>query len=133
MVNGIMANTDKTKVMVFGSKHTLERVPTYEIKFDGSALQSVTSYKYLGVALDGQLNYGLHVNKIIASISGKLKQFQLMRSFLSIRAALLVYKSMMLPVLEYGDILLSSATLKKRKKLQVLQNKGLRCALKMSV
>ena len=56
-----------------------------------------------------------------------------MHSFLSIRAALLVYKSMMLPVLEYGDILLSSATLKNRKKLQVLQNKGLRCALNKGI
>ena len=132
-VNGIMANTDKTKVMVFGSKCTLKKVPVFEIKYNNVPLQSVTSYKYLGVTLDGQLNYGLHVNKIIASISGKLKQFQRMRSFLNIRAALLVYKSMMLPVLEYGDVLLSSATVKKRKKLQVLQNKGLRCALNKGI
>ena len=36
---------------------------------------------------------------------------------------------MILPILEYGDIFLSAATAKNRKKLQILQNKGLRCAL----
>ena len=41
----------------------------------------------------------------------------------------MVYKNMFLPVLEYGNIFLSSATAENRKKLQTLQNKGLRCAL----
>ena len=132
-LNGISANTDKTKVMVFGSKHTLKTIPEFKIEFDKVLLQPVTSYKYLGVTLDNTLNYNLHVNKIIASVSSKLKQFQRMRSFLNVKAALLVYKSMMLPVLEYGNIFLSVTTLKNRKKLQVLQNKGLRCALNKGI
>ena len=41
----------------------------------------------------------------------------------------MVYKNMLLPMLEYGDIFLTSATAENRKKLQTLQNKGLRCAL----
>ena len=131
--NGIMANTDKTKIMLFGSKHTLKEVPPHIIHFGSTNLQSVNTYKYLGVTLDSQLNYALHVNKIISSISCKLKQFQRMRNFLNARAAMLVYKSMLLPILEYGDIFMSAATLKNRKKLQVLQNKGLRCALNRGI
>ena len=131
--NGISANTDKTKVMVFGSNNTLKQIPEYEIVFDKTPLRPVTSYKYLGITLDNQLNYNLHVNKIVASVSSKLKQFQRMRSFLNVKAALLVYKSMMLPVLEYGDVFLSATTIKNRKRLQVLQNKGLRCALNKGI
>ena len=56
-----------------------------------------------------------------------------MRKFLNTKAALLVYKSMLLPMLEYGDIFLSAATVKNRKRLQVLQNKGLRCALGLPI
>ena len=46
----------------------------------------------------------------------------------------MVYKSMLLPILEYGDVFLSAtigpcATVVNRKRLQLLQNKGLRCAL----
>ena len=36
---------------------------------------------------------------------------------------------MILPLVEYGDIYISSATKGNRKKLQILQNKALRCAL----
>ena len=81
------------------------------------------------MTLDSQLNYKLHVNRMVSNVSGKLKQLRRMRSFLDTRAAVLVYKSMMLPLLEYGDIFLSATTIEKRNKLQVLQNKGLRCAL----
>ena len=129
MQNGISANVDKSKVMVLGTNNSLKYLPPYEIKFGDFLLSSVNSYKYLGVTVDCHLNYNLHVNKIVASVSSKLKQFQRMRIFLTIKAALLVYKSMMLPVLEYGDLFLSAATVKNRKRLQVLQNKGLRCAL----
>ena len=118
--NGIRANTDKTKVMVFGSANCLNKVPNFEIRCDGTPLQIVNSYKYLGVTMDNQLNYNLHVNKLVASVSSKLKLFQRMRSFLSVPAAILVYKSMLLPVLEYGDILLSATTRANRKKLQTL-------------
>ena len=36
---------------------------------------------------------------------------------------------MILPIIEYGDIFLVGATAANRKKLEILQNKGLRCAL----
>ena len=52
-----------------------------------------------------------------------------MRGFLSTKAALMVYKGMILPIIEYGDIFLASASVENRKRLQILQNKGLRCAL----
>ena len=41
----------------------------------------------------------------------------------------MVYKGMILPILEYGDIFLASASVENRKRFQILQNKGLRCAL----
>ena len=129
IANGIKANTEKTKVMVFGSKCCLAKLPLFEIKFGDVTLQTVSSYKYLGLTLDAQLNYNLHVNRVIRSVSDKLKQFQRLRSFLNTRAALLVYKGMILPILEYGDIFFSAASAENRRKLQVLQNRGLRCTL----
>ena len=127
--NGIFINTDKTKVMVMGSKTALSKLPDFDVNLGNVQLKHVSVYKYLGITIDCQLNYNLHVNKIIACVSGKLKQFHRMRSFLSTKAALLVYKSMVLPILEYGDIFLCATTVKNRKRLQVLQNKGLKCAL----
>ena len=127
--NGVSVNVSKTKVMTFGSPKTLKELPQYQVSYGGLPLQTVSSYKYLGLTMDSQLNFNLHVNRIFSSVSGKLKQFQRMRGFLNVDAALLVYKCMLLPILEYGDIFLSAASQVNRKKLQTLQNKGLRCAL----
>ena len=124
-----MANTDKTKIMLFGTPNMLSKLPSCEVKLDNTLLQVVTAYKYLGITLDSQLKYNLHVNKLIGSVTAKLKQFQRMRSFLSTKAVLMVYKNMLLPILEYGDIFLMAATNVNKKRLQVLQNKGLWCAL----
>ena len=74
--NGIRANTDKSKVMVFGSTTGLSKLPRFELTLDLVPLQVVNSYKYLGVTLDQQLNYNVHVSRIISLVSGKLKQFQ---------------------------------------------------------
>ena len=52
-----------------------------------------------------------------------------MRSFLNNAAAMLVYKNMILPVIEYGDVLLSACSSENKRRLQVLQNRGLHCAL----
>ena len=132
LANNIVANTDKTKVMTFGTPTTISRLPPTVITFGNVPLKSVSSYKYLGVTLDKQLNYNLHVKKIIGTVTDKLKQFRRMRSFLNTKAALMVYKGMLLPILEYGDIFLSATTAENRKRLQILQNKGLRCALRRS-
>ena len=96
--------------MVFGSKCRLAKLPSFEIKCGQALLQTVTTYKYLGVTLDGQLNYSQHVTKIIGLGTNKLKQLHRMRGFLSKKAALMVYKEMILPHLEYGYVFLHAAS-----------------------
>ena len=88
--NGIMANVDKTKLMVFGSNNSLAKIPLFDIKFAGIVLQTVISYTYLGIPLDNKLNFNTYVNRIISSYTPKLKEFRRMRGFLSTKAALIV-------------------------------------------
>ena len=54
-----------------------------------------------------------------------------MRRFLIREAALLVYKNMIRPIVEYGDIFLSVDTLENRRKCQVVQNRALRIVHKV--
>ena len=49
------------------------------------------------------------------------------------KAAVIVYKGTLLPLLEYGDIFLTGASVANKKRLQILQNKGLRCALNKDI
>ena len=119
-------NVNKTKYMVFGSKHALARAGTNTLLVNGKPLDRVYSYCYLGVTLDPSLTFDKHVSKTIGRVSGKLKQLQKMRYFLNTKASTLVYKNMILPILEYGDIFLSAATKLNRQQLQTLQNRALR-------
>ena len=69
--NGIKANTDKTKVMVFGSTNCLKKLPEFEVTIEDYPLTKVSSYKYLGMTLDEHLNYNLHVNRLVSSVTAK--------------------------------------------------------------
>ena len=70
---------------------------------------------------------------MIGSVTNKLKQLRIMRSFRNTKAAIMVYKGMILPILEYGDVFLSAASAINRKWLQTLQNNRLRCALNRGI
>ena len=129
LANGIQMNVEKTQMMLFGNQKKIDQLPTFEVKVGNLPLKVAPHYKYLGITLDSQLSYNTHVQKLITNVTNKLRQFRRMRFFLDTKAALLVYKNMILPLLEYGDIFLVGTSVANRKKLQVLQNKGLRCAL----
>ena len=79
----------------------------------------MSQYEYLGVMLDGQLNYNMHVQKVISNVTAKLKQFRRMRIFLSTQAANLVYTNRILPILEYGGIFMVGTNVTNRKRLQI--------------
>ena len=115
--------------MYFGSKTKIDSQNLPSFSINDEQIQPTKTYTYLGIKLDEQLSMETHANSVIQRVSNKIYQLTKIRSFITKRAALLIYKHMILPILEYGDIFLHSATQKIRKKLQTLQNKALRCAL----
>ena len=90
------------------------------------SIKQVTTYKYLGVVLDETLSYNNHASKTIKSASHKLSLLRRVRPLLTTEAALQIYKSMILPVIEYGNILYDTACKKLTNKLQIIQNKCLK-------
>ena len=67
-------------------------------------------------------------NTTLQIVSAKVYQLRKIRHLLTKKAALMIYKNMILPILEYGDIFMMSAT-KKTGKNSTLQNKVLKCAI----
>ena len=127
--NDTVINTDKTKTMFFGSKVKIDNAELPEFRISGRVVERTKTYTYLGIKLDEQLSLDTHANLLIKRVSTKIYHLTKIRSFVTKKAALLIYKNMILPILEYRDIFLHSASQKTRKKLQTLQNKALRCAL----
>ena len=131
--NKIFINTMKTKFMLFGSKPTLAKAKELDVKLtvNGQPIARVHNYCYLGVYLDEPLNYESHARLTINRVKLKIIQLKRMRSFLNKKAAILIYKNMILPIMEHGDIFLASLSVATKKKLQIMQNKALRTALGM--
>ena len=67
----LVLNTSQTKVMWFGKKNA--PLPKGVITTsEGLELEVVTSYKYLGVWLDGTLSFSQHISKLQAKIKSRL-------------------------------------------------------------
>ena len=67
----LVLNTSKTKVIWFGKKNA--PLPTGVITTsEGFELEVVTSYKYLGVWLDGALSFSQHLSKLQGKVKSRL-------------------------------------------------------------
>ena len=129
--NKLTINFKKTMSMVFGSRHRLKQVPPPKFKLNNKVIGNTTSYKYLGLTLDSTLSFDKHTSNLIKTVTNKTYVLRKIRPYLNAQASLQIYKSMLLPILDYGDFIYSSAPQKNLKKLQRLQNSNIRLCLSL--
>ena len=126
MVNKLSLNVSKTKIMTFMSDHKRKTCPKFRFYMKGKIIEEVDNYKYLGTHIDNRLNGNAQYTKTLQTMGLKLRTFSRIRRFLTGMAALTVYKSMILPLLDYNDHFQELWNAEKLSKLQKLQNWGLR-------
>ena len=124
--NRLSLNVSKTKVMSFMSDHKRKRCPKFKLYMCGNVIDEVENYKYLGTTLDNRLNGDAQCSKTMQLLGMKIRTFSRIRNFLSTNAALTVYKSTILPLLDYNDHFQMLWNTDKLKRLQKLQNWALR-------
>ena len=124
-INKLTINTKKTKVMTFGTRFNIKKVDI-ELKVNNETLQSVPTYRYLGIILDQTLNFNCHLKKVVNNISHKLYIFSKIRRFLNDQSALIVYKSMILPYFDYSDVVFMFSNFSLLSKLDRLHLRGLK-------
>ena len=112
--------------MILGTRPRTSKCGNLGLKINNYELERVDTFKYLGVTLDPSLSYDAHLTAINATVRHKIFMLRAVRPFLTQFAALQVYRAMILPILEYGNILYDSAPRKHTDKLQVAQNSALK-------
>ena len=127
--NKISINLKKTKSVIFGTRYMLRKFSNPKIELEGIVLENVGHYKYLGINLDSTLNFNKHMNCLLKTVSHKLFLLSKIRKFITKAAALRSYNVMVLPYIDYGDIVYAGATTTSLNKLQRLQNRALRIIL----
>ena len=81
--NKLLINPDKTKLILFGTKQLLSKVPEIRVPFLGQQLIPVSSVKDLGIILDSNLTFNEHVNTLTSSLISILCQISRVRPLFS--------------------------------------------------
>ena len=79
----------------------------------------------MGLIIDTELNFPNHHTKMTAHVQNKLTHFRRIRCFINIKAAKLIYKCTILPIMEYADFVQDQGVSFINKAIQKLQNYGL--------
>ena len=126
--NKLTINIKKTKHMIFGTKNMLKNIRNLhmEIKLDGQILDRVHFYKYLGLTIDDQVNFNRHIQDMNKIVSHKLYMFAKLRYYIEEKEAILLFKTMILPVIEYCDIIYEVTSANNLNKILKLFKQGLR-------
>ena len=108
-------NTSKCKVLHVGKSNPKYKY-TMEQEGDETEVQECTQEKDLGVVFDNKLKFDLHVQSAINKANKMTGIIKRTFSFLDIPSFMRLYKAMIRPHLEYGNIIWSSSNLIRQSK-----------------
>ena len=131
--NKLTLNESKTKLMVFASNRKYKTLPLMHLPIyaNQERLRFVTSYKYLGVTLDHELNFNQHVKELKKSLSYKSYLLGILKHYVPTPIMLKIYKTYALPLFDYADVLYTAANVDILASLQRVQNRCLKYCLKL--
>ena len=117
-LNRLTINVGKTKHMVV-QKDMISEVDI--------PVLNVHKYNYLGVIVDDKLLFDEFVDSKYNKVNVRILQLMRMRQFITTDTALTIYKQMIIPLFDYADFMVESASKIKITKLERLQEKALKC------
>ncbi len=120
--NRLTLNATKTKYIIFGTKSQLKDKPDLQLKVGSEPIERVSMTKYLGVLLDQHLTFDDHISYIHKKATKKLGILYKAKDYLDRPAKILLYKSLILPHLDYCDVAYMNTTELNLNKLQLIQN-----------
>ena len=125
--NKLSINIKKNKSMVVGTRSMVKKhVIIPRLKISGKNIEYVHQYKYLGVTIDEISSFNAHLSNTIKLVSQKKILLHKIRYYISEDAAIKIYKSMIMPYIDYDDIFFINSNANQIKKLQTLQDRALR-------
>ena len=121
--NKLTINRGKTKFMLI--KHT-KVLCEPQVMMGNYKLGTVRSYEYLGIILDDKLSMNEYLDSMWKKANAKVGILAKIRRFISEKTAMMIYKCMIRPHLDYIDFVVESGSADRIKKLDTLQIKAVR-------
>uniref|UniRef100_A0A8C9XHM2 Reverse transcriptase domain-containing protein n=1 Tax=Sander lucioperca TaxID=283035 RepID=A0A8C9XHM2_SANLU len=124
--NFLMLNSNKTEVIVLGSKPLRTSLAEDIITLDGIALASSTTVRNLGVIFDQDLSFNAHLKHTSRTAFFHLRNIAKIRNILSQNDAEKLVHAFVTSRLDYCNSLLSGCSNKSVRTLQLIQNAAAR-------
>jgi hypothetical protein len=126
-------NHNKTETIFF-TKRIKKELPGPTINIFNKNIKWSDTVKYLGITLDKRLIFAQHINNIILRSNNCIKMLYPLiskNSKMNVANKLLIYKTVIRPILTYGCPVFHNIAQMHLKKLQVFQNKFLKRILQV--
>ena len=129
--NKLTINCKKTKFCLYGMRSLIRKGKTLDLKLslNNQILEQVCSYKHLGLILDEQLNYNKHIKELKKLVSHKLYLMSKVRKYITESACINIFKTMVLSLIEYCDIIYAGSSQGNLLKIDNLFYRGLRICI----
>jgi len=123
--NGMVLNTDKTKVLMITTPHKRARLGENSISltFKNVPLQSSNTEKLLGIYVNENLKWNDHVNKIKKKISTNIWLLSRIKMYIPLHARILFYKAYIQPHLDFCSVVWGGTNNTNIHKLYILQKR----------
>ena len=126
----LLLNASETKCMLFNRSLPAPAPPTSITTLDGSDLEYMDNYKYLGVWLDCKLSFQTHIKHLQSKMKSRISfLFHNKASFTHATKFTLV-KLAILPILYFGNVIYKKASNTLLPKLDAVYHRAIRFVTK---
>ena len=120
--NNLLINPDKTKLVLFGTRQLVLKLPDVTVSFLGQQLCPVLSAKDLGVTLDSGLTFNNHISSLSSSLLSSLCQISRVHHLFSKEVLYITINSVVFSKLFYCSAVWAGTYKQNIYKLQLMQN-----------
>ena len=123
-VNKLSLNSSKSKYMIFS--RSPNSTHTEPVKINNTVISKVNSAKFLGIMIDDQLSWSPHITSVSNVISRNTGVISKLHSFLPSTTLFSLYNTLILPYLNYCNVVWARTSTSKLQSLIKVQKRAIR-------